>query len=107
MPNVVCICVCLYSWFITICGISPRPSSSTTRMPSRFDSSRISEMPGIFFSAESSEIFSMRLALFTWYGSSVMMIASRPPRIFSACAFARSVMVPRPVVYASRMPPAP
>ena len=40
----------------------------------------------------------MRLALFTWYGSSVMMIASRPPRIFSAWALARSVMVPRPVV---------
>jgi hypothetical protein len=25
-----------------------------------------------------------------------MMMASRPPRIFSACAFARSVMLPRP-----------
>ena len=49
----------------------------------------------------------MRLALFTWYGSSVMMMASRPPRIFSACALARSVIVPRPVVYASRMPPVP
>ena len=67
-------------------------------MPSRLDSSRISEIPSIFFSFESSEIFSIRLALFTWYGSSVMMIASRPPRPFSACAFARSVMVPRPVV---------
>ena len=67
-------------------------------MPSRFDSSRISEMPATFLSAESSEIFSMRLALFTWYGSSLMMIASRPPRIASTCAFARSVTVPRPVV---------
>jgi hypothetical protein len=45
--------------------------------------------------------------LFTWYGSSVMMIASRPPRCFSAWALARRVMVPRPVVYASRMPAVP
>ncbi len=67
-------------------------------MPSRFVSSRISEMPSILFSFMSSEIFSMRVALFTWYGSSLMMMASRPPRIFSACAFARSVMLPRPVV---------
>ncbi len=92
---------------MTICGISPRPSSSTTRIPSRLDSSRISEMPSILLSPESSAIFSMRLALFTWYGSSVMMMASRPPRIFSAWALARSVIVPRPVVYASAMPPAP
>ncbi len=35
-------------------------------------------------------------ALFTWYGSSVTMMASRPPRIFSTWAFARSVMMPRP-----------
>ena len=55
-------------------------------------------MPSSFFSRLSSEIFSIRVALFTWYGSSVMMIASRPPRSFSECALARSVMVPRPVV---------
>ena len=68
------------------------------RMPSRLDSSRRSEMPSIFLSRMSSPIFSMRLALLTWYGSSVTMMASRPPRSFSACAFARSVRIPRPVV---------
>ena len=67
-------------------------------MPSRFDSSRRSEMPSIFLSRISSPIFSISVALFTWYGSSVTMMASRPPRIFSTCAFARSVMMPRPVV---------
>ena len=76
-------------------------------MPSRFVSSRISEIPSIFFSFESSAIFSISVALFTWYGSSVMMIASRPPRPFSLWAFARSVIVPRPVVYASRIPALP
>ena len=65
IPKVVCIWVCLWSWFMMICGISPRPNSSTTRIPSRLDSSRISEIPSIFFSPESSAIFSMRLALFT------------------------------------------
>jgi hypothetical protein len=67
-------------------------------MPSRFVSSRISEMPPIFFSFDSSEIFSMSVALFTWYGSSVMISASRPPRPVSLWALARSVIVPRPVV---------
>jgi hypothetical protein len=53
-------------------------------------------MPSSFFSRLSSEIFSISVALFTWYGSSVMMIASRPPRSFSECALARRVMVPSP-----------
>jgi hypothetical protein len=39
----------------------------------------------------------MRLALFTWYGSSVTMIASRAPRSFSVWARARITMMPRPV----------
>ena len=74
------------------------------RIPSRLDSSRRSEMPSIFLSRMSSPIFSISVALFTWYGSSVTMIASRPPRSFSTCALALSVMMPRPVVYASRIP---
>ena len=51
---------------MAICGISPRPSSSTMRMPSRLDSSRRSEMPSIFLSRISSPIFSISVALFTW-----------------------------------------
>jgi hypothetical protein len=62
------------------------------------DSSRRSLMPSIFLSRTSSPIFSISDALFTWYGSSVTMMASRPPRIFSTWALARRVMMPRPVV---------
>ena len=53
-PNVLCIVVCLYSWFSTTRGIASRLSSITTRMPSRSDSSRRSEMPSSFLSRTSS-----------------------------------------------------
>jgi len=45
--------------------ISPRPSSSTIRMPSRLDSSRRSEIPSILLSRISSPIFSISVALLT------------------------------------------
>ena len=76
-------------------------------MPCRSDSSRISDRPSSFPSRESSAIFVMSVALLTWYGSSVTTMASRPPRIFSVWARARIVMLPRPVVKASRMPAVP
>ena len=44
---------------------------------------------------------------FTPYGSSVTTIAVRPPRSSSMWARARMTMRPRPVRYASRMPPRP
>ena len=50
------------------------------RIPSRSDSSRRSAMPSIRLSLTSSAIFSSRLALLTWYGSSVTTIAVRSPR---------------------------
>ena len=42
-------------------------------------------MPSIRFSRTSSAIFSIIVALFTWYGISVTMIASRSLRIVSTC----------------------
>ena len=44
MPNVTCICVCLKSWFSTTRASASRFKMMTTRMPSRFDSSRMSAM---------------------------------------------------------------
>ena len=78
------------------------------RMPSLSDSSRSSAMPSIFFSLTSSAIFSISRALFTWYGSSVTTIASRPLSSLtstSARAFMRTR--PRPVWYAAWMPATP
>ena len=47
-------------------------------------------MPSIRFSRTSSAIFSISVALFTWYGISVTMIASRSLRIVSICDLARA-----------------
>ena len=58
-------------------------------------------MPSSFFSFTSSAIFSISRALFTWYGSSVTTIASRPLLVDSRsrpCARMRTR--PRPVRYA-------
>ncbi len=49
------------------------------------------------FSRTSSAIFSIIEALFTWYGTSVMTIASRSPRISSMSTLPRIMMEPRPV----------
>ena len=60
-----------------------------------------------FLSRTSCAIRSISAALLTMYGSSVTMIAMRPPRISSISAFARTVMLPRPSLYAARMPSRP
>ncbi len=100
-PNTDSIGVCLYRLLRTISEFSPRFSSMTTRMPSLSDSSRSSEMPSISLPRTSSAMRSMRRALFTWYGSSVTMMASRPlSSISSIVARARTWTRPRPVVYA-------
>ena len=44
-PKLVISAVCLYKLFLTTSGLASRFSSITTLMPSRSDSSRISEMP--------------------------------------------------------------
>ena len=51
------------SWLSTTSTVASRFSSITTRMPWRFDSSRMSEMPSIRLSFAASAIFSTRPAL--------------------------------------------
>ena len=58
-------------------------------------------------SRTSSAIFSSIVALFTWKGTSVTMIASRSLRIVSKCTLARMMTEPRPVSKAERMPERP
>ena len=65
-PKVVCIAVCLYSWFNTTPGMASRFSSITTRIPSRSDSSRMSEMPSSFLSLTNPAMLAIRFALLTW-----------------------------------------
>ena len=59
--------------------MASRLTSTTIRMPSRSDSSRIAEMPSILFSLTRPAICSMSRALLTWNGSSVTTIDSRSP----------------------------
>ena len=60
-------------------------------------------MPSIFLSLTRSAIFSSSAALFTWYGSSVTMIAVRSLRVSSNATCARITTRPRPWAYMSRM----
>ena len=107
-PKDSCIGVSLNSWFRITWAEASFFSSTTIRMPDRSDSSRKSEMPSIFFSLTSSAIRSMSRALFTWYGIASTMIFDRPVRSSSSIsALAFIWMMPRPVVYASRIGPVP
>ncbi len=93
------------SWFRTTCATSPRLTSTTTRMPSRSDSSRIAEMPSSRFSFTRCAMSSMSRALLTWNGISVTTIDSRSPFLFfSISALPRTWRMPRPVRYASTIP---
>ena len=60
-------------------------------------------MPSSLFSLTRSAIFSSRVALFTWYGSSVTMIAVRSRRVSSNATCARTTTRPRPCAYISRI----
>ena len=84
--------------FRTMFPWASRRNSTTIRMPCRSDSSRISDTPSMRLSRTNWAIFSTRLALFTWKGSSVMTICSRPPRISSISVAPSIMMRPRPVV---------
>ena len=98
-PKVVCIEVFLKSELSTAWVWAPRFTSITSRMPERSDSSRRSEIPSSFFSRTRSAIFVIRPPsppFFTMNGSSETMIDSRPPRIGSMCALARTRIEPRP-----------
>ena len=95
IPKVVCIAVCLNRLLRTISLIASRLSSITTRIPSRSDSSRIVETPSMSLSFTRLAIFSIRRALFTWYGSSSITIISFFA-LCSICVLARTLMRPLP-----------
>ena len=88
-------------------ALASRRRSTTMRIPVRSDSSLSAVMPSICLSRTRSAIFSTRRALFTWYGSSVTMMRFLPFDSVSIWQLARSLMMPRPVVYALRMPSEP
>ena len=95
--------VCLKSWDMTVCGEPSRFTSTTIRIPSRSDSSRMSLTSVSFLAPTWSAIFSIRVVLLTWYGSSVITTAIRPGRISSNATWPRITIRPRPVAYMCRM----
>ena len=95
--------VCLNNKFLTVAYDAPRESSTTIRIPWRSDSSRKSEIPSIRFARTRSAIRSKRLALLTWYGSSVTISCVLPCADSSMDITARIVTRPRPVAYACRI----
>src|SRR5437773_2650291 len=93
-PKVDCSEVLLYRLFSTVNTRASRLSSMTTRMPWRSDSSRRSAIPSSRRSETSSAIFATSVALLTAYGSSSMMIRSRPLGACSNVWRARTTMRP-------------
>ena len=65
MPKELCNWVCWKRLLSTTSGTSPRRISIYMRIPSLSDSSRSVEIPSIFLSLTSSEIFSINRALLT------------------------------------------
>gem|GEM_PF-1809762 len=74
------------------------------RMPSRLESSLMSEMPSMRLSSTISPMRLIISLLFTMYGTSVTTMQSRPRSSSSISVRARTTTLPRPVVYASMMP---
>ena len=88
-------------------GLTSRRSSITTLIPSREDSSRRSVIPSTLLSLTSSPIFSTSRALLTRYGNSVTIILFLPLSIGSISVTALTLILPRPVLYASSIPERP
>ena len=103
MLNVIWSAVCLNRLLRTLCGLASRLISMYIRMPSRSDSSRRSATPSSFLSLTRSAIFSSSADLFTWYGSSLTMIAIRSPLTSSNATWARITTRPRPWAYIWRI----
>ena len=98
----------LYNKLRTTCGFASLFSSITIlTLSSLSDSSLIADIPSILFSFTSSAVYSINLALFTWYGSEDTIILCFPPDISSISASALKVIFPRPVVYACFIPSRP
>ena len=91
----------MYNWFNTTLALASflSPIWILTAF-SLSDSSLNSEIPSILFSFTRFAIFSINLALFTWYGNEVTMIFCLPLLISSISASALTVIFPLPVVYA-------
>ena len=100
--KLVCRAVCLKSCCITVCGEPSRFTSTTIRMPFLSLSSRMSLTSVIRLAPTSSAIFSMRVVLLTWYGSSVTTTAM-PRADLLERDLARMITRPRPVAYMWRM----
>ena len=88
--------MCLYKRFNVTFGFASLLSSITILIPSLSDSSLKSDIPVIFLSLTRSAIYSISLALLTWYGSSVTIILCLP---FSSSisALALTTILPFPV----------
>ncbi len=98
MPNDSCSGVIFQRLFWTISGTASFLRSMTIRIPSRSDSSRRSAIPSIRLSRTSSAIFSISLALLTWYGISVATIDLRPVLGCSSTVVRPRIRIaPRPV----------
>ena len=106
--KLLCIAVYLYKLFNTTNGWLPPRSSNTILIPFRSDSSLTSVIASNLLVLLRAAMFSIKDALFTWYGSSVTTILSRLPRLSaSISAFARTLIPPLPVVYALSAPSVP
>ena len=79
-------------------------SSMHILIPCLSDSSLKSVIPSIFLSLTSSAIFWIRFALLTIYGISDTIIRLLPLGIASMSVTARTLILPRPVRYASSIP---
>ena len=107
-PNVSCIWVFLYNWFKTIFAFASLFNSITILTLSFLsDSSLNSEIPSILFSLHRCAMFSIKRALFTWYGNDETIILCLFPLISSISASALIIIFPLPVVYASFIPSLP
>ena len=102
--KLVCIGVCLYSWFSTMFALASRRSSTTSRFVTPADSLRTSRIPSSLRSLTSSAIFWPMTSTEVWYGTSVTTMRVSPRRPSSISATARILMEPRPCVYTSLIP---
>ena len=85
-------------------GLTSLLNSIHTLIPLLSDSSLKSVIPSIFLSLASSAIFCISFALLTMYGSSVTTILFLPFAIGSMSVTALTLILPRPVLYASLIP---
>ena len=96
--KLVCIGVCLYSWFRTTWALASRLSSITSSVVSPAEALRTSRTPSMRRSFTNSAIFWPITSTDVWYGSWETTMRASPRAVSSISATARSLMEPRPVV---------